>query len=280
VDGRWTVVALKGDLDLSSAPSLKWALADLLDRGHSQLVIDLSQVGFMDSTALSVLVVVKRSLPDDGLLTLAAASPGILKLFEVTGLDQAFNLFSTVDDALAYLREPHAAALPSAAAPLEQGEEELATEPDPGLAERASPGALLSDDAAVVLALAATALPFARSPQAQVQRWLRALRQHGDAGVVLAALGVTDESPDEGPGSELETPPTPGPKLDRDVVTTVTEEASRIAAKRGANAIHTIDVLGAVEIVYGADFEVVAEGHRIPPPSAPTRGDDTLPDRE
>jgi hypothetical protein len=52
------------------------------------------------------------------------------------------------------------------------------------------------------------------------------------------------------------------------MVTTVTEEASRIAVKRGATAIHTIDVLGAVEAVYGHDFEAVAVPHGDPRQSA------------
>jgi hypothetical protein len=224
----------------------------------------------MDSTALSVLVVIKRSLPDDGLLALAAPSPRIQQLFEITNLEQAFDLFGTVDDALAHLQEPHAAAHPPAAR-TEQGEiteGEITTEPDPRSAERASPGARLSDDAAVVLAIAATAVPFARSPQAQVQRWLRALRQHGDARVVLTALGITDESLDALSDSELEAAPSAGHEMDRDVVSTVTEEASRIAVKRGATAIYTIDVLGAVEAVYGSDFEAVAEPHGNPPQSA------------
>jgi anti-sigma B factor antagonist len=261
---------VEGDLDVSSAPSLKWTLFELLDRGHTRLVIDLSRVGFMDSTALSVLVVIKRSLPDDGLLTLAAPSPGIRQLFRITNLDQTFDLFPTADEALAHLLEPHATAHPSAP-PADQGEltdAELATEADVSSAERASPGAPLSDDAAVVLAIAATALPFARSAQAQVQRWLRALRQHGDARVVLTALGITDESLDAVSDSELETAPSAGPEPDRDLVTTVTEEASRIAVKRGATAIHTIDVLGAVEAVYGPDFEAVAVPRGDPRQSA------------
>ena len=103
-DERTTVVALEGELDLERAPSLKWALVDSIDAGRQQLVVDLSQVRFMDSTALSVLVGVNRSLGDGARMAIVCVNTNVLKIFELSGMDGVFALFPTVDDALAHVR--------------------------------------------------------------------------------------------------------------------------------------------------------------------------------
>jgi anti-sigma B factor antagonist len=103
-DERTTVVALEGELDLERAPSLKWALVDSIDAGRHQLVVDLSQVRFMDSTALSVLVGVNRSLGSGARLSIVCVNANVLKIFELSGMDGVFAIFPTVDDALAHVR--------------------------------------------------------------------------------------------------------------------------------------------------------------------------------
>ena len=103
-DERTTVVALEGELDLERAPSLKWALVDSIDAGRQQLVVDLSQVRFMDSTALSVLVGVNRSLGDGARMAIVCVNANVLKIFELSGMDGVFAIFPTVDDALAHVR--------------------------------------------------------------------------------------------------------------------------------------------------------------------------------
>jgi anti-anti-sigma factor len=103
-DERTSVVALEGELDLERAPSLKWALVDAVDAGRRQLVVDLSQVRFMDSTALSVLVGVNRSLGEGARLAIVCVNTNVLKIFELSGMDGVFAIFATVDDALAHVR--------------------------------------------------------------------------------------------------------------------------------------------------------------------------------
>jgi anti-sigma B factor antagonist len=110
LDGPTRVLVVEGELDLSSAPSLKWALTDIFDAGYSQVVVDLSLVTFIDSTALGVLVGVQRNLNSGARLAIACAHADVLKIFELTGLDGTFDIFSTFDDALAYARGSTAAA--------------------------------------------------------------------------------------------------------------------------------------------------------------------------
>ena len=51
----------------------------------------------------------------------------------------------------------------------------------------------LSGDAALVIGLAATAMPFAHTAEDQAESWLRTLRLHGNVGAALAALGMSEE---------------------------------------------------------------------------------------
>jgi anti-sigma B factor antagonist len=98
------VISVEGELDLSTAPRLKWMMIDSLEAGHSRLVVDLSLATFMDSTALGVLVGVKRRLEDDARLAIVCARPNVLKIFEFAGMDGAFAIFPTLKDALPYAR--------------------------------------------------------------------------------------------------------------------------------------------------------------------------------
>jgi hypothetical protein len=125
-----------------------------------------------------------------------------------------------------------------------------------------SSGLALADDAAMVLGIASTAMPFARTPEAEAERWLRLLRVHGDVGVVLQGLGVSDgpvERPREASGDREE--PSASGREDRDAVAAVAEHAVRIAGQRGASRVGTADVLIAVMRVYGEDFERVLRAH-------------------
>lgn len=93
---------MQGELDLSTAPKLKWALTDAREDGHDLLIVDLSRTTFMDSTALGVLVGVNRSLGVDGRLTIVCAESSLLRVFELSGMDGVFTLVATLDEALAH----------------------------------------------------------------------------------------------------------------------------------------------------------------------------------
>lgn len=104
IDERTCVIAVDGDLDLSSAPQLKWMLLDSLEEGRNRLVLDLSRATFMDSTALGVLIGVNRSLALGARLAIAGARGSVLGIFELSGMDAAFAMFPAREDALAHVR--------------------------------------------------------------------------------------------------------------------------------------------------------------------------------
>src|SRR4051794_23702481 len=112
----------------------------------------------------------------------------------------------------------------------------------------------LSQDAAIVLALAETAIPFAATREDEAERWVRVLRLHGQVGGALQALGVGEaplETMPAGPRAVAPMPRRPG----ENVVGEVGRRAVRFAAGRNAKLVGTIEVLFAVMAVYGSAFD-------------------------
>ena len=98
---------MSGELDLATAPRLKWPLVDAIDAGRSRLLVDLADVGFMDSTALGVLIGARRSLGPEAEMAIVCANSDVLKIFEISGLDVAFRIFPNSSQGLDYLHEEH-----------------------------------------------------------------------------------------------------------------------------------------------------------------------------
>jgi hypothetical protein len=138
---------------------------------------------------------------------------------------------------------------------------------------------MLAPDAAIALGIASTAMPFARTPDDEVERWLRVLRLHGQVGIALQAIGVSEvplagahDGTDHaargarGAGSGGDAGGSAGTGAsaagaDRDAVARVTEHAVRIADERHERALTTTDILLAVMHVYGEDFDRVLRVH-------------------
>ena len=99
--GEVLVVHVGGDLDVYTAPQLKEALAEVLGADGSSLVLDLSDVHFIDSTALGVLAnSLQQARANEGDLRLVMEDPYLLKIFHITGFDGVFAIFPKVADAL------------------------------------------------------------------------------------------------------------------------------------------------------------------------------------
>ena len=99
VDGL-AVVSVHGEIDVYSAPALKEKLSSLLQGERPSFVVDLSEVGFLDSTGLGALVAARTSAVDaGGRVAVVCDRDRILKLFRITGLDGVFDIFPSVDAA-------------------------------------------------------------------------------------------------------------------------------------------------------------------------------------
>jgi anti-sigma B factor antagonist len=108
VAGR-AVLAVTGEIDVYSAPTLRDRLTDLIESGEHTVVVDLSGVEFLDSTGLGTLVAgLQRANALGGQLPLVCAQDRILRLFRITGLDSVFTMHGSVDAAIETV-PPHTA---------------------------------------------------------------------------------------------------------------------------------------------------------------------------
>ncbi len=120
---------------------------------------------------------------------------------------------------------------------------------------------VLAPDAAMVLGIASTAMPFARTREAEAERWLRLLRLHGEVGIALQALGVSETALEPRDADAAREPSARSSDAEPDAVARVIEHTARFAGKRGTDGIATTDVLMAVMHVYGEDFDRVLRTH-------------------
>lgn len=99
--GDWSVLAVGGEIDVATAPRLREQLIALVNDQRYRLVVDLSGVDFIDSTGLGVLIgALKRVRSHDGDLHLVCSDSRIVRVFEITGLDQIFRIHETLDAAV------------------------------------------------------------------------------------------------------------------------------------------------------------------------------------
>lgn len=96
----WTVVEVDGELDAHTAPMIREAMIKLVEEGHRHFVLDLGFVTFMDSMGLGMLVAItKRIREHDGSLRLSCVSARLLRIFDLTGMRDSFEMFPTTAEA-------------------------------------------------------------------------------------------------------------------------------------------------------------------------------------
>jgi anti-sigma B factor antagonist len=93
------VVNLAGELDLYNANAVRDALLACCDEEPERLIVDLSEVKFIDSTALGVLIEARSRLPNKRAFFLAAPGLETRRALEISGLDRHFSVHDSVDAA-------------------------------------------------------------------------------------------------------------------------------------------------------------------------------------
>jgi anti-sigma B factor antagonist len=99
---RGAVIAAKGRVNAVTAPALKTRIRELVEEGRTEIVYDLTEVSFLDSSGLSALVSgLKATRERGGFLKLAGMTAQVATIFRLTMLDRVFEVFPSVDAALA-----------------------------------------------------------------------------------------------------------------------------------------------------------------------------------
>ncbi len=97
-------IAVRGELDLSTAPELEGPLEETLDSGEGSILIDLSQCEFIDSTGIALIVRAWQRL-DSGEngrpLVICSDNEQVRRVLEITGLELSIPVHATRDEALA-----------------------------------------------------------------------------------------------------------------------------------------------------------------------------------
>ena len=88
-----TTVVLTGEIDLSTARRVREALIAISNSGETNVVVDMTNVTFMDSTGLSALVgPLKRFRSMNGEIVLRSPTKGVRKVLEISGLTRVFTI--------------------------------------------------------------------------------------------------------------------------------------------------------------------------------------------
>jgi anti-sigma B factor antagonist len=96
------VFELTGSLDIATSPTVRAALVSESERGSHRLIVDLTQVDFLDSTGLGALIGGQRRAKEfGGEVRLVAKEGQILRLLRITGLLKVFSVYPTLEAAVA-----------------------------------------------------------------------------------------------------------------------------------------------------------------------------------
>jgi len=99
--GQWAVMRVTGEIDMATAPRLRQHVQTVTAGKPEGLVLDLDRVEFIDSTGLGVMVgAAKRMRMIEGGFRIVCSQAHLNELFKLTRLNEVFELYETLEDAL------------------------------------------------------------------------------------------------------------------------------------------------------------------------------------
>jgi len=101
--GALVVVIRDSHLGADTVVEFKRQMMEKLSPESHGVVLEMSEVPFVDSTGLGALVAIRRRLGEAGVLAICGAQPSVMELFELARLDKIFQFYPDVDSALARL---------------------------------------------------------------------------------------------------------------------------------------------------------------------------------
>ncbi|GFG65957.1 anti-sigma-F factor antagonist RsfB [Mycobacterium kubicae] len=99
------MLSIGGEIDLVTAPALEEAIGGVVAGNPAALIIDLSGVEFLGSVGLKILAATYEKVSDAAEFGVVARGPATRRPIHLTGLDQTFPLYPTLDDALTGVRD-------------------------------------------------------------------------------------------------------------------------------------------------------------------------------
>lgn len=96
-----TLFTVKGRVDSEGAVDLDLALRSAIGEGKHKMVLELSDVRYMNSSGLRTLAdILTQDRAQGGDLKLANMNPKVLRVFQIIGFEKFFGIYPTVDDAV------------------------------------------------------------------------------------------------------------------------------------------------------------------------------------
>jgi len=97
--GGHPIVRASGEIDLASAPVLRAAMDTVIGDGVRQIIVDLQDVTFIDSTGLNLLIAVLKQL-GPGSISVVTARPQVCRVLAISGIDTLIPIFDSVATAV------------------------------------------------------------------------------------------------------------------------------------------------------------------------------------